>query len=332
MSDLGSPRARTEALREAAFALGFHTFGVAPAGPADEEGRLRAWLDRGYAGSLSYMEGSAEDRADPRRIVPGARSVVSMSISYYDPGHVPEAPLKVARYAALPDYHGIVRRKLRKLRRRLLAMEPGGRVAPYIDTGPVMERAWAERAGIGWIGKSTMLIGTRVGTYTFLGSLIATTELEYDAPHDDRCGSCTRCLDACPTDAFDGPYVLDATRCVTYWNVETRTPDAPEAVPLFDWLAGCDICQEVCPWNKFARVADEPRFARREALSKPDPRVFTEPSEHEALESVVAGSALQRTGAPAVRRAARRILGLPKLLGDADPPRVSPDEDTTELE
>lgn len=299
---------RTAAIRARALELGFHKVGFARADTADPEGRLAAWLARGFGAGLGYVAETAAQRADPRLLFDGVRSVVALAMSYHDPDHVPSAPLKISRYAAGDDYHVVIRRKVRKLRRALLALDPGARVHPTVDTSPVLERAWAERAGVAWIGKSTMAIAQDLGTYTFLASLITTSEFEYDEPHPDRCGSCTACLDACPTQAFVGPRQLDARRCITYWNVETRVPFPDEAPPLHGWVAGCDVCQEVCPWNKFARRRDEPRFAPREALARPDIETFTDVAQDGALGEVLRGTALQRTGNAAIRRNALRVL------------------------
>lgn len=300
-------RSRTEAVKAAALELGFDAVGVARADNADPEGRLGAWVASGRAAGMGYMTERIEDRQDPRRIVPGAKSVVALAMSYYDPGYEPAKPLAVSRYAVSDDYHTVVRKRIRRLRKRLLAIDPDAIIKPTVDTGPVLERAWAERAGIAWIGKSTMAIGKKLGTYTFLATLITTMELEPDAPHTNHCGTCTRCLDACPTDAFVGPYELDASACITYWNVEHRG-DLDEAPDLSGWVAGCDVCQEVCPWNKFARPTGERRFAPRGGLTNPDVRVFTEESEDEGLAEALRGTALQRTGSASIRRNARRIL------------------------
>jgi epoxyqueuosine reductase len=206
----------------------------------------------------------------------------------------------VSRYAVSDDYHGVIRKKVRKLRKHILEIDPKAKVHPAVDTSPVLEREWAERAGIAWIGKSTMAIAQDLGTYTFLATLVTTMEFAYDDPHPDRCGSCTACLDACPTDAFAGPYELDATKCITYWNVETRAPFPPDAPPLFGWVAGCDVCQDVCPWNKFAKPRDEARFRPRPALTALDPRA--------RIEEAIQGTALQRTGKEAMERNVRRLI------------------------
>lgn len=299
---------RTARIRARARELGFQAVGFARAEPADPGGHLRAWLERGAAGSMEYMARTAEERADPRRYVEGARSVVALAISYYRGDYRPEGSLKVSRYAVTDDYHGIIKKKVRKLRNTLLELDPGARVAPTVDTSPVLEREWAQRAGIAWIGKSTMAIGRELGTYTFLASLVTTTEFIYDAPHDNYCGSCTACLDACPTQAFDAAYQLDARRCITYWNVEERGELTAATPDFHGWVAGCDVCQEVCPWNKFARESEEPRFLPRPALTHPDRAVFTEADQQPELEKTLQGTPLQRTGAPALRRNALHIL------------------------
>jgi epoxyqueuosine reductase len=295
-------RARTESVRARARALGFHKVGVARADDADPDRRLAVWLERGFGGELEYMRRTARERTDPRLLVEGAASVVSLAISYYDPDYEPEGDAKVSRYAVSDDYHIVVRKKVRKLRRHILELDPTARVHPAVDTSPILERAWAERAGIAWIGKSTMAIAQDLGTYTFLATLVTTMELEYDDPHPDRCGSCTACIDACPTEAFRGPYELDATKCITYWNVETRAPFPVDTPEFFGWAAGCDVCQEVCPWNKFARPTDEPRFRPRRSLTSLDAEALSDPARAAELAATIRGTALQRTGENAMRR------------------------------
>ena len=297
----------TKAVRDKAKALGFDAIGFAPAGPADPDDRLRAWLDRGWSGTMDYMARTADERADPTRLVPGAKSVVALATSYYHPDGEPAGDAKVSRYANSTDYHKVIKKRLRKLRRFLLELDPEARVHPAVDTSPVLEREWAARAGVGWIGKSTMLIGMDLGTYTFLGTLITTMEFNFDVPHLDRCGSCTACLDACPTDAFAGPYELEATKCITYWNVEYRGPFPHEAPDLHGWMAGCDVCQEVCPWNKFKKMTQETKFTPRLELATPNVDTFLDAGEDASL--ALRGTPLQRTGVDSIRRNLLRILG-----------------------
>lgn len=302
------PAELTAALRQRALELGFHAFGVASAGPIDPDGRLKAWLAAGYAGSMDYMQRTAEERADIQRVLPGARSVIALAVSYYRKDYTPAGPLAVSRYAVSADYHNTIRRKVRKLRRALVEWVPEARAKPTIDTSPVMERAWAERAGIAWIGKSSMAISRKLGTYTFLATLVTDQELVPDEVHPDHCGSCTRCLDACPTDAFVGPQQLDATRCITYWTVEERGEFSRATPQWDDWIAGCDVCQEVCPWNKFATPNEESRFDPRVALTHPEASVFTDETKDDALKSILDGTSLKRTGSEALRRNALHVL------------------------
>jgi len=298
-----SPRDRrtlTAAIKDAAREIGFDKVGVARAEHADPDARLRAWLDAGYAGTMSYMARGVAEREDPRRLVPGARSVIALATSYYAPEGEAGAR-RIARYARGDDYHRVLTKKTRKLRRRILELAGAASIKPVVDTAPVLEREWAQRAGIAWIGKSTMAIAPELGTYTFLAALITDLDLEPDEPHPDRCGTCTLCLEACPTDAFVAPYVLDARRCITHWTVETREAFDEATPPSHGWVAGCDVCQEVCPWNKFAKPTSEPRFQPRPELLDPP----LDGLDEARAAALIEGTALQRTGAAALVRNAR---------------------------
>lgn len=311
LDDASAPR-RTELLRERALELGFHAFGVAPAGPIDPEARLRAWLDAGYHGTLDWMEETAERRVDLELNLPGARSVVALALSYYRPEGEPKGPLKIARYAQGEDYHRWLRKRLRRLRKTLLQLDPGCRVYPTLDTSPMLERAWAVRAGIAWVGKSTMAINPELGTYTFLATLVTDSLLEpTGATLPDRCGSCTACLDACPTGAFPEAYVLDAGRCISHWTLEVPGELPPEAPEFHGWIAGCDICQEVCPWNKFARASDDAPTQPRPLMNSPSRALFTAPEKEAELDAGLRGTAVDRTGAAALIRNALRNEGDP---------------------
>jgi epoxyqueuosine reductase len=251
-ASLSTPEALASATCEAALALGFDLAGVAPAAPTEHSERLREWIDRGYAGAMAYLGERLEERIDPRRVLEGARSVVVVGLVYAPDAAAPAAAeVQLARYAVGDDYHEVLIDRLRALAAAVEVLA-GCEVAAraYVDTGPVAERAMAARAGLGWIGKNSCLIHPEHGSYLFLGALLLDLELAPGAPEPDHCGSCRACLDACPTDAFAEPYVLDATRCIAYTTIEDPGP-IPE--PLREghgsWVFGCDICQQVCPWN-----------------------------------------------------------------------------------
>ncbi|HUB06392.1 MAG TPA: tRNA epoxyqueuosine(34) reductase QueG, partial [Myxococcales bacterium] len=260
----GDPREAARLLKARAAELGFDLCGVARAGPI-EDGALQAWIERGDAAGMSYMRERVAERLDPGRIVRGARSVVAVAMSYFRPQDEGDPLLRrVARYARGRDYHLFLRRRVRKLRRRLLELCPGSRVHPTVDTSPVMEKVWAQRAGLGWIGKNGLLIAPPFGSWVLLGTLITDAELAPDAPHAERCGSCEACLPACPTGALRGRGEVDARRCLAYWNIETAAPIPAELrSPASAWTFGCDLCQEACPWNREPQGASLPDFAPR---------------------------------------------------------------------
>jgi epoxyqueuosine reductase len=262
----------TRLARAHAYALGFDLVGITALGPADTAAAYDAWIAEGYAGAMQYLERGAEKRRDSRLPLPGTTHAIVVGMDYG--GGEPSGP--VARYARGDDYHDVMERLLRELHRRV--ERDAGRAVlgkPYVDTGPLLERDLARRAGIGWFGKNTMLVNPERGSFFFLGALVLDVVLETDAPFEaDRCGTCTRCLDACPTGAITAPRQLDARRCISYLTIELR-----EAIPeelregLGDRIYGCDVCQEVCPYNqKFATELSEPAFAARPALSGKDAR------------------------------------------------------------
>ena len=330
-----SPHELRDKIAEAACELGFHAFGVAAVGDNDDPVRLYEWLTAGYQASMGWMARNAERRADIRHVMPGARSVISLAINY----KTPESPddccgsWKVARYAWGEDYHRVLGRKLRELERRLREWAPDHEWRSHTDTGPVMEKAWAERAGLGWIGKNTCLITRSLGSWVFLAEVITTAELPADQPHTDFCGSCTRCLDACPTDAFPEPYVLDANKCISYWTIEHRGPIPHEIAHNADgWIFGCDICQDVCPWNKFGVPTDEEAFAAREDCVNPPVERWKELTDEEFREEF-ADSAIRRAKPEGLRRNIevqedenlRRIIGSAGWEGEHPVPEISLD-------
>ena len=255
-----------ERIKALGYGLGFDLVGITTLGPAETASEFDAWLAAGYAGEMDYMARGAEARRDSRLPRSGARTAVVVALGYG--GAEPPGP--VARYARGDDYHDVMQGKLRSLHRAL--EELVGRPIdgkPYVDTGPILERDLARRAGLGWFGKNTNLINPRIGSFFFLGALLLDVELEPDAPFDaDRCGTCTRCIDACPTDAITAPGVLDARACISYLTIELRgSIPEPLREAMGTLLYGCDICQDVCPWNvRFSDELREPAFAPRSAL------------------------------------------------------------------
>lgn len=253
-----------------AYGLGFDLVGITTLGPAATAPHLHAWLAAGYHGEMDYLATGATLREDTTRPEPGMRSAIVVGLDYG--GREPSGP--VARYARGDDYHDVMRTRLRALHTAMqesLQLEFAAR--PYVDTGPILERDLARRAGLGWFGKNTMLINPERGSFFFIGALFVALDLAPDAPfEEDRCGTCTRCLEACPTDAFVAPRQLDATRCLSYLTIEHRSAIAPEFHDaLAEQLYGCDICQDVCPWNvKFAQALHEPAFAPRAFVAGKD--------------------------------------------------------------
>lgn len=312
-------------LKQRAGELGFELAGIAPATPADGFDRLRDWLDRGYAGEMEYMRRHADARRHPAAVLPEVRSVVMVGMNYA-PKARPQAPgppssgfAQIARYARGDDYHEVLWRKLDQLLAWVQQQAPGCKGRGVVDTAPLLERDFARRAGLGWFGKNTMLINKRLGSYFFLGALLLDLELHPDPPHAAaHCGTCTACLDACPTRAFPEPGHLDARRCISYLTIELRGP-IPEELrePIGDWLFGCDVCQEVCPWNRKAPLGTEPALQARPELEKVNPVELLGLSEAEFH---------RRFRSTALTRAKRRGLlrNAAVVLGNAGDPAALP--------
>jgi epoxyqueuosine reductase len=269
-------------IKEKAKGLGFLSCGIAKAGFLQEEApKLEQWLQEGRHGKMSYMENHFDKRLDPTVLVPGAKSVVSLLLNYHteEKQSDPEAP-KISTYAYGQDYHTVIKEKLTQLMLHLREEigEIDGRV--FVDSAPVMDKAWASKAGLGWVGKNTNLISKQVGSFFFIAELIIDLELEYDLPVTDHCGICTACLDACPTEALTAPYQIDGSKCISYATIELK-----EAIPdtfkdkMEGWAFGCDICQTVCPWNRFATPHQETAFMPKKELLD-----FTSKEWHELTE------------------------------------------------
>ena len=300
-----------------AFALGFDLAGIAELGPAQTSAVFEEWLAAGHAGTMGYLARGAEKRRDTRRPVPGTTHALVVALDYG--GKEPSGP--VARYARGDDYHDVMERRLRELHARL-ERDAGRAIAgkPYVDTGPILERDLARRAGLGWFGKNTNLLNPRLGSFFFLGALVLDAALVPDAPfEEDRCGTCTRCIDACPTGAIVAPRKLDATRCISYLTIELKGEIPLELREKIGTLVyGCDICQDVCPWNvRFAQANKVPEFAPREVLAGKDARTLAHEllaMSQEAFSAAFKSSPMKRAKLSGLKRNAAVVLD---NIGDA---------------
>ena len=299
-----SSEARAAIVKQIAQRLGFMACGISKATFLEEEApRLEKWLMQNHHGEMGYMARNFDKRLDPRKLVPGAKSVVSLLYNYYpNASQTDKDAPKLARYAYGKDYHHVIKDKLfefmHDIQTEIGAVE--GRV--FVDSAPVLEKAWAAKSGLGWVGKNTNLIRKHNGSYFFIAELIIDLELAADGAVTDHCGSCTACLDACPTNAFVAPYKLDASKCISYFTIELKDAIPNEVKGQFDdWAFGCDICQEVCPWNRFSTPHNEPQFEPSSELLQ-----MSSDDWHEITEAVFdrlfAESAVQRTQFSGLKR------------------------------
>jgi epoxyqueuosine reductase len=279
LTDTLSTPALTAMLKSRARELGFDKVGVVRAEAlTGERARLEEWLARGYHGAMAWMARDTARRTDARELLAGARSVVAVALNYHTPHrHEDDAADrgrgKISRYAWGDDYHDVLGEKLRALLAWVKETVPGAEGKTCVDAQPAMDKAWAVRAGLGWIGKHTNLITRDFGSWVFLGELVLDIELEYDEEREqDHCGTCTLCIESCPTAAITEPYVVDSNRCISYATIELRDAELPEQITsnLGGWLYGCDICQDVCPWNRFEQPTAETRFEPRPGNVNPD--------------------------------------------------------------
>ena len=307
--------------------LGFDRVAIGPAEPPEHGDALEAWLDAGYAGTMDYLDRGRAERLDPVRLLPGCRSVVAVAMSYNPGSSSDEDWSPVSRYARGRDYHDVIRPRLVELA-EFIRSAAGGRIASRaaVDTSAVLERDLAARAGLGWIGKNTNLLTPSLGSYFFIGIVLTTVELPFDQAEPDRCGTCTACLDACPTRAFVAPYVLDARRCISYLTIEHRGDIADElAGQIGEWLFGCDVCQEVCPWNRKAEPGHEPALGPSgslgalETLLELDPQAFRARFRGSAITRTRRAGLLRNAAIVLANRGERRAAGaLGRALGDDD--------------
>ena len=293
------------AIKSTAADLKFDLCGIAPAVGHPRLSRLAEWIADGYAGDMAYLERSLDERLDPTRVLASARTVVSVACVYNTgaPSATgPDAAI-VARYARGDDYHDVLRARLRALVEWMAeAAGPGFEALSAVDTAPIQERVFAEQAGLGWIGKNTCLISARLGSWLVLGEVLTNRDLDCDQPALDQCGTCTRCLDACPTNALPAPYVLDATRCLSYLTIEQRGPlDADRRAEIRQQIFGCDICQDVCPWNRRAAVSADPSWTARPGLDGA-PLLSLSALTDAEWSALLRGSAMRRAGLHRIRR------------------------------
>lgn len=295
----------TSFIKAEAKRLGFLSCGISKAGFLEDEApRLETWLNNGAHGEMSYMENHFDKRLDPTKLVDGAKSVISLSLNYFTDQQQldPEAP-KISRYAFGEDYHSVVKAKLKYLAESIQEHigEVNGRA--FVDSAPVLDKAWAKKSGLGWIGKNSNLINKKAGSFFFLAELITDLELDYDLlPTEDHCGTCTRCIDACPTDAIVAPYMVDGSRCISYLTIELKNEIPAEFKGKMDnWMFGCDICQDVCPWNKFSVLNTEPAFKPKPDLLEMDSREWQEITQ-DTFSRVFKNSAVKRTRYSGLKR------------------------------
>lgn len=285
--------------------MGFDYCGIARAVPLDDDARrLEAWLNKGLNGSMSYMKNHFELRVNPLKLVPGARSVITLLLNYYPAATTQPGAPKVSAYALGNDYHEIIKKKLNLLLAFLKENigEINGR--GFVDSAPVLERAWAQKSGLGWIGKNGNLINKQSGSFFFIATLITDLELEYDTPMvKDFCGSCTKCIEACPTEAILNNKVIDGSKCISYYTIELKDMLIPEkAKGKFDnWMFGCDTCQDVCPWNRFSTINHEPGFTAYPELLNFTTRDWEELTE-ESFKKIFRNSPLKRAKFAGIKR------------------------------
>jgi epoxyqueuosine reductase len=292
-----TPRQHTKIVKDLARESGFAYCGISKAEFLEEEApRLSAWLKSGYAGQMAYLENHFDKRLDPTLLVPGAKSVISLMYNYYPVKDLAASDeYKIAKYAYGDDYHDVIKEKLKVFMQRLNDSigEVAGRV--FVDSAPVLERVWAKRAGLGWIGKNSLLINKQSGSFFFLAEMILDIEFEYDGPVKDYCGTCTACMDACPTDAIPAPYTVDGSKCISYFTIELKDALPSEMKGKFEnWIFGCDICQDVCPWNRFSSPHQEKSFSPNDEITKFTKAEWRELTE-DVFRNVFRHSAVKRT-------------------------------------
>ncbi len=294
----------SQLIKRLAKQIGFSSCGISRARFLhEEEKNFEDWLNQGYQGTMSYLERNFDKRLDPTKLVPGAKSIISLTFNYFPPKKIfDDKSFLISKYAYGKDYHIIIKDKLKALfsqmKKELGDIE--GRV--FVDSAPIHERAWAKISGLGWIGKNSLLLNKKMGSYFFLAEIICDLDLEYDSTISDHCGTCTKCIDACPTDAITQAQVVDANRCISYLTIENKNEIPKELSKSFNnYIFGCDICQDVCPWNKFSTSHNEREFLPKEELSKMSKKDWQELT-HETFNKIFKNSAVKRTKFQGLKR------------------------------
>jgi epoxyqueuosine reductase len=303
---LASAKARyTQLIKQKAHELGFQFCGISKAEFLEEEApRLENWLNANKHGKMAYMANHFDKRLDPRLLVDGAKSVVSMLLNYYPESEIEsgEDGYKISKYAYGTDYHFVIKDKLKTLLQCINEEigEVNGRA--FVDSAPVMDKAWAKKSGLGWVGKNANLLNRSMGSFFFIAEIIIDLELEYDGPVKDYCGTCTRCVDACPTEAISEPYVVDGSKCISYFTIELKEQIPQDVKGKFEnWIFGCDICQDVCPWNRFSKPHGEPQFNAATGLLEMSKKDWEEITA-EVFNTLFKHSALKRTRLEGLQR------------------------------
>ncbi len=293
----------TSFIKSEAKRLGFLSCGISKAGFLETEApRLENWLKNNQHGKMSYMENHFDKRLDPTKLVDDAKSVVSLLLNYYPDKEQITDSFKISKYAYGQDYHFVIKEKLKELLTTIQTHIGAVSGRAFVDSAPVLDKAWAAKSGLGWIGKNGNLITQKVGSFYFIAELIIDLELDYDHPTTNHCGSCTACLDACPTAAIIAPYIVDGSKCISYFTIELKDNIPQEMKGKFnDWAFGCDICQDVCPWNRFSKPHNEPLFNPNPEILLMSKKDWTEITE-EIFNSVFKNSPLKRTKFEGMKR------------------------------
>lgn len=297
-------------IKEKAKKYGFQSCGISKAGFLEEEApRLENWLNQNKHGEMGYMANHFDKRLDPTKLVEGAKSVISFSLNYY-PEQELDLGYKISKYAYGKDYHKVIKKKLKHLLLELQEEIGDFYGRAFVDSAPVLDKAWAKKSGIGWVGKHSNLITKKEGSFFFLCEIITDLELEPDSPTSDHCGKCTRCIDACPTQAITEPYIVDGSKCISYLTIELK-----DAIPasfknqLNDWAFGCDVCQDVCPWNRHSKPHSTPEFNTNETLASFNKKEWEEITE-ELFNTAFEGSAVKRTKLSGIQRNVQFLKGV----------------------